>query len=96
MRCLCIFVLASAALATGCDDSNFRGEESTSADGKTYFGVKERQAACDVFKVDGKTWPHPAGEVAPIAPGDHVLDCSGEYSFTVNPGTVMLFDYWGP
>jgi hypothetical protein len=89
-------VLVAASVGRSDGDSNLRGQVTKSADGKTYFGIGERDASCAVASLDGKEWPHAAGVYAPIAPGAHTLDCGGEYGFTVDAGTTFLFNYWGP
>jgi len=93
-----ICVAISLAL-TGCGDQDgeLRGAVSKSADGGTYFGVADNDGGgCGPIVVDGKLWPHPLNEIAPIKPGHHEIKICSQMPFEVVAGTTYLFDYWGP
>ena len=80
-----------------CTDPELRGSVAQSSDGKTYLAVADDNGGqCGPLLVDGKVWPHPIGQAAPIAPGDHSIQCGSEIAFSIKPGTVYTFDYWGP
>lgn len=90
-------VTVCAAFCVGCDDGYLRGAVEPSKDGRTYFALADYyEGACGQVLLDGERWQHPLGEVAPISPGKHTINCGGEISFEIPPGVVFRFDYWGP
>lgn len=93
-----IKILFSIALVglIGCG-GHLRGKVSPSPDGKTYLAVvDDNGGGCGPIRVDGEVWPHPIGQAGLIAPGEHRIECGGEIVFTIPPGVVFQFDYWGP
>lgn len=92
-----ILIALSATLAlSGCaGDEHFRGFVAQSPDGKTYLAIADDQDGCPI-KVDGEAWSTPASTSRSIAPGKHVIECSGaEIRFVVPERVVFHFDYWG-
>ena len=74
-----------------------RGRVSKSTDGGTYLAVDELDGpACTAVYVDGRLWPHPVGTPARIEPGEHEIKCFAPIRFSIEPGTVFRFWYWGP
>ena len=74
-----------------------RGKISKSTDGKTYLAVDELDGpACTAVYVDGKLWPHPVGTLGAIESGEHEIKCFAPIRFSIEPGTVFRFWYWGP
>jgi hypothetical protein len=80
-----------------CNHKPLRGSVAPSQDGKTYLAVMDDNGgACGSIKVDGKVWPYPVRQAGAIAPGRHMIECSGEIEFDIPAGVVFKFDYWGP
>jgi hypothetical protein len=74
-----------------------RGKVSKSSDGNTYLAIDELDGpACTAVYVDGKPWPHPVGMAGAIEPGEHEIKCLAPIRFSIEPGTVFRFRYWGP
>lgn len=93
-----LFLLAVALSVTAaCNDGNLRGSVAKSSDGKTYLAVVDDNGGkCGPIIVDGKKWPYKIGEVGPIAPGRHKIECGGWINFDIPQGVIFRFDYWGP
>jgi len=89
-------LVVSIALA-GCDDGYLRGSVTPSSDGKTYLAVvDDNGGACGPLLLDGKRWPYKIGELGPVLPGRHRIECGGWIDFDIPQGVVFKFDYWGP
>ena len=89
--------IVSVLVCAGCSDGHLRGAVTRSSDGQTYFAVVDDNGGqCGPIKVDGRVWSHAIGEVAPIEPGSHTIECGGEIAFIIPQGVVFRFDYWGP
>jgi hypothetical protein len=91
-------LLATAAVwLLACSERELRGSVVASPDGGTYLVVDDDNGgACGPILVDGKPWPYPIHVLGALAPGPHIIDCSGEISFALAEGTTFHFDYWGP
>lgn len=90
-------VLLLLATLLGCEERPLRGSIMASADGKTYLAIVDDNGGhCGPIKVDGRTWMHRIGEVAPISPGTHTITCGTEIKFDIPRGVTFRFDYWGP
>lgn len=88
--------LASIAL-TGCDAGYLRGSVAPSKDGGTYLAVvDDNGGACGPLLLDGKPWPYKIGELGPVTPGRHRIQCGGQIEFDIPQAVVFQFDYWGP
>ena len=86
-----------ALTASACDDGHLRGSVTPSSDGKTYLAVVDDNGGrCGPINVDGKLWTRRIGEAGPVEPGIHRIECGTEIRFTIPPGVVFKFDYWGP
>ena len=95
-RLIGLALLASLA-CVACDDRHLRGSVTQSSDGKTYLAVIDDNGGhCGPIKVDRKLWPLPVGQAGLIQPGRHTIECGTEIEFTIPPGVVFKFDYWGP
>ncbi|TBR40105.1 hypothetical protein EYV96_08010 [Dyella terrae] len=89
--------VATTALLAACSERPLRGSIGPSPDGKTYLAVvDDNGGSCGPMKVDGQVWGHRIGEVAPIEPGRHTIECGGSITFEIPHGVVFRFDYWGP
>lgn len=89
--------MALIALAGGCEKRDLRGSSEKSTDGRTYLIVADDNGGgCGPILVDGR--PQALGARAPISAGVHSISCGlgGDIKFTVAPGTIFRFDYWGP
>lgn len=85
------------SLLSGCGDGYLRGAVKQSSDGNTYFSViDDNGGQCGPIYLDGKVWDHNIGELAPISPGIHTIECGGKIEFEVPEGVIFKFDYWGP
>lgn len=90
-------VVLFAILLTGCDDGHLRGSVTPSEDGGTYLAVVDDNGGhCGPILVDGERWPHAIGVAGEIDPGEHEIECGGSIRFSIPPGVVFSFDYWGP
>jgi hypothetical protein len=86
-------------ICAGCSERDLRGSFSASKDGKTYLVVVDDGSQCLPIKVDNKVWQYSMGQIGPINPGRHTIDCGdgdNEIGFDIRPGVVYKFDYWGP
>ena len=92
-----LIALSATLGLSGCaGDEHLRGFVAQSPDGKTYLAIADDQDGCPI-KVDGEAWSTPASTPRSIAPGEHLIECSGaEIRFVVPEGVVFHFDYWGP
>lgn len=94
---IAILILVTTVLLTACSERPLRGSVDASPDGKTYLAVvDDNGGGCGPVKVDGQVWRHKIGEVGPIEPGRHTIECGGSITFEVPKGAVFKFDYWGP
>jgi hypothetical protein len=92
-----VISVVALILCASCEHSTLRGTYAPSRDHKTYLAVVDDNGGrCGPIKVDGKVWPHPIGEAAPIDPGPHTIACGGEIGFDIPRGVVFKFNYWGP
>jgi hypothetical protein len=90
-------LLMSTLACLGCDDGHLRGAISPSKDGKTYLAVVDDNGGkCGPLTVDGKEWSQPIDKPRLIDPGSHVIKCGTEITFSIPPGVLFKFDYWGP
>jgi hypothetical protein len=84
-------------LAACADDGHLRGSISPSPDDKTYFAVTDDNGgACGPILLDGVAWTHGLGEMAPIQPGLHTIECGARIEFNIPVRVIFRFDYWGP
>jgi len=91
-------LLLLTLLLLACEKHELRGQWTRSADGHTYLVIAE-SPGCDVFRIDGRRWPHAVGARGAISPGIRRISCldgSNEIRFEVKRGTTFRFDYWGP
>ena len=99
------YALLSLALVsyTACGKSHLKGSYTPSRDGNTYLAfVNDRGGSCGQTMVDGKAWPHPVGESAPIDPGQHTISwqhtipCVGQIQVNIPKGVDYRFEFWEP
>jgi hypothetical protein len=94
---IAVLIATAAVLLAACSERPLRGSADPSADGKTYLAiVDDNGGGCGPVKVDGQVWSHRVGEMAPIEPGKHTIECGGSIAFEIPHGVVFRFDYWGP
>ena len=90
-------LLVAVISVAGCRDRDLRGYSEASHDAQSYLVVDDDNGGgCGTILVDKAPWPHPIHTPGPIAPGDHVIECGGEIAFSIKPGTIFHFEYWGP
>jgi hypothetical protein len=92
-------VAAGLLVACGANDPPLRGKVDKSPDGKTYLKVIDNNGGgCGAIYVDGRAWSHAIGEAGSIEPGAHTIACpkDAKIGFTIPPGVVFNFNYWGP
>ncbi|HET6433896.1 hypothetical protein [Dyella sp.] len=90
---LAVLIVVCAA----CSHRDLHGSVSRSPDGNAYLIVADDNGGqCGPLTVDGKLWAHPIGTPGQIEPGEHVIKCGGEISFSIPAQSIFKFDYWGP
>lgn len=94
---IAVLLVAATMLIAACSERPLRGTADPSPDGNTYLAIlDDNGGGCGPVKVDGRPWSHGIGEVAPIEPGKHTIECGGYITVEIPHGVVFRFDYWGP
>ncbi len=106
MRVRFLVLMACASLIVplqGCSNRDLRGWWADSDDGQTYFVLEDTNSEnCPPVFIDSKEVVTAIGSKVHISAGNHSITCgkAGEIDqgveFTVPPGVIYHFDYWGP
>lgn len=104
VRFLVLMACASLLMPLqGCSKRDLRGWWADSGDGKSYFVLDDTNGGnCPPVFIDRQEVPGAIGGELQISAGNHSITCgtAGDIgqgvAFTVPPGVIYHFDYWGP